>query len=469
MTEQDQQNESGTGASSGDPIRVLFVALAITAIALLAGMWSAYDSYQRFELAVRRNAEIQELRGRIVFLDEVLTMSARMGAATGDRGWEDRYRRGEAELEQVMAGVLEIAPGTSTTRKTEMANEVLVELEDRAFQFVQEKRLAEAEELLRSSEYQRQKKVYADGMSSLGLELDETAETEIEVQRRRILVQFVVGGVVLVFLVVAWVVVLRAFRNWLVARQALDSIERDLDTAREIQRGLLPRARPDIEGYEIAGWSRAADKTGGDYFDWMPLPEGRILVAIADVSGHGIGPAIIASVCRAYVRSASGGAEHSLARAVERVNDLLELDIPASRFVTSAVGVLIPERNQMELVSAGQAPLLFHRAGSEVTERWSADGMPLGIVSGMTLGEGRSIDFAPGDVLVLTTDGFFEWQDPSGEQYGLDRLERFVQEHAREPAEQLMKGLYEDVLRHAAGVEQSDDVTIVVVRRDAEA
>lgn len=463
MEHHGHRGESGTRAR--DPIRILFLALAITAMSLVAGLWSAYDSYQRFETAVRRNAEIQELRGRIVFLDEVLTMSARMAAATGDPGWEDRYRRGEAELGQVMSGVLDLAPGTGTTRQTEMANDVLVELESLAFSLVADGRLGDADLVLQGDEYQIQKRIYADGMAALGIELDETAAAAIETQRRRILFQFIVGGVVLLFLVLAWVVVLRAFRRWLGARVALDTIERDLDTAREIQRGLLPRSTPDVPGYEIAGWSRAADKTGGDYFDWMPLPDGRTLVTIADVSGHGIGPAIIAAVCRAYVRAASGGIEHSLARAVERVNELLEIDIPSSRFVTAAIGVLSPDRDEMELVSAGQAPLLFHHAGTGVTENWPADGMPLGIVSGMSLGDSRIVNFEAGDVLVLTTDGFFEWQAPSGEQYGIERLEKFVREHAHESPGRLMEALTQDVLRHAAGVEQSDDITIVVVKR----
>ena len=80
-------------------------------------------------------------------------------------------------------------------------------------------------------------------------------------------------------------------------------MEHDLDIARQIQRGLLPSSKPDVPGYDIAGWSRAADKTGGDYFDWQVLPDGRILISLADVTGHGIGPALMAAVCRAYARA----------------------------------------------------------------------------------------------------------------------------------------------------------------------
>ena len=84
-------------------------------------------------------------------------------------------------------------------------------------------------------------------------------------------------------------------------------MERDLDIARQIQRGLLPSSKPNVPGYDIAGWSRAADKTGGDYFDWQMLPDGQILISLADVSGHGIGPALMAAVCRAYARATTAG------------------------------------------------------------------------------------------------------------------------------------------------------------------
>ena len=87
-----------------------------------------------------------------------------------------------------------------------------------------------------------------------------------------------------------------------------EKIEHDLDVAREIQRGLLPTAPPNLPGFEVAGWNRAADKTGGDFFDWLELPDGRTIVTVADVTGHGIGPALIVAVCRAYLRaSASAG------------------------------------------------------------------------------------------------------------------------------------------------------------------
>ena len=176
---------------------------------------------------------------------------------------------------------------------------------------------------------------------------------------------------------------------------------------------------------------------------------------------------MIAAVCRAYIRGASSGVGDGLAGAVERVNEMLHLDIPANRFVTAAVGVLTPTTHEMELVSVGQAPMLYRRAATGEVENWPADDVPFAVASGMSLDEVRRIHFEPGDALVLTTDGFFEWPDPTGDQYGIERLERLVARAGGDPPETLVEALQQDVLNHAGGVEQPDDVTVVVVRREA--
>ncbi|MCG8508268.1 MAG: SpoIIE family protein phosphatase, partial [Rhodospirillales bacterium] len=223
-----------------------------------------------------------------------------------------------------------------------------------------------------------------------------------------------------------------SMREGLKARKKLDKIEHDLGIAREIQHGLLPQTLPDTPGYLVQGWSRPADQTGGDYFDWLDLPDGRTLFTLADVTGHGIGPALIVAFCRAYMRAAAINVEETLACAMSRINDLLCEDIPDGRFVTAAIGVLDAERNEMAFISAGQAPIYFHRAAGGETETWGADEMPLGITPGIAFGKPRRIHFEPGDALVLTTDGFFEWANADGDQFGMARLKAFIDEHIEE-------------------------------------
>ncbi len=180
---------------------------------------------------------------------------------------------------------------------------------------------------------------------------------------------------------------------------------------------------------------------------------------------HGIGPALIVAVCRAYMRASASAGHGSLSVAMARVNDLLQEDIPDGRFVTAAVGVLDPSRAQMQLISAGQAPLLFYEAGTDTVHNWDADDLPLGIMSGLTFDDVRTIDFAAGDALVLTTDGFFEWSNRDNEQFGTQRMEDFVKENHALPAHEFITRLYETVLEHASGTEQVDDLTAVVIKK----
>jgi len=256
-------------------------------------------------------------------------------------------------------------------------------------------------------------------------------------------------------------------REGLRARMKLDKIERDLDIARDIQRGLMPRGRPDTPGFTVEGWSLPADQTGGDYFDWMATPGGGFLVTLADVTGHGIGPALIVAVCRAYLRAAALGVDVALPEALSRVNTLLHADIPPGRFVTAAVGVLDTDACELALISAGQAPLFFYRASTGEVERWDADEVPLGVAADLDFGAPRRVVFEPGDALILLTDGFFEWPNGSGKLFGIPRLEAFVRENAALAPGDFIRSLHGAVLDHAAGEAQPDDLTCVVVKRDA--
>jgi sigma-B regulation protein RsbU (phosphoserine phosphatase) len=243
-------------------------------------------------------------------------------------------------------------------------------------------------------------------------------------------------------------------------------IERDLDLAREIQRGLLPRVGLTLDGFTVAGWNQPADKTGGDYYDWLPLPDGRAIVTLADVTGHGIGPAMIVSACRAYMRASAGDVRASLGDTLTRVNHLLHQDVGEGRFVTAAVGLIDPGSGTMDLISAGQAPILFVRGATGEVDVWPADTVPLGILDPFPETPARTIEFAPGDQLVLVTDGFFEWANASRELFGFDRLSESVARHRGESPSELIRRLHADVLAFAGGTPQTDDLTALIIRRD---
>src|SRR5262245_28484027 len=162
------------------------------------------------------------------------------------------------------------------------------------------------------------------------------------------------------------------------AHRAVALIEQDLRVAHDIQMGLLPTDRPAIQGYDVAGMARPAAAAGGDYYDWQPLPDGRLVVAIADVTGHGIGPALVMAVCRAYARAAaptSGGPDALL----NRLNDLICDDVKGARFITMVVAV-VSASGDAELVSAGHGPTLLYHADARQVEWFGGDGLPLGVV-----------------------------------------------------------------------------------------
>ena len=255
-------------------------------------------------------------------------------------------------------------------------------------------------------------------------------------------------------------------RKGIDAGMRLQRIERDLDIARDIQRGLLPHSVPDVPGFRIAGWSQPADQTGGDYFDWLRIHDGRLVVTLADATGHGIGPALLIAVARAYLRATASFGVMRLAEAMQHVNRMLVDDTPDGRFITAVVGVLDAAGARFLMSSAGHGPLLFLRAATGEVACWHADAPPLGIVEDLDIGAPREIDFEPGDTLLLITDGFFEWRNPAGEQYGTERLVDFLREHSELDPDAFIGALYEDVLAFAGGTTQDDDLTAVVVRRE---
>ncbi|MEM1167312.1 MAG: PP2C family protein-serine/threonine phosphatase [Planctomycetota bacterium] len=240
--------------------------------------------------------------------------------------------------------------------------------------------------------------------------------------------------------------------------------EHDLQAAALVQQSLMPSESPVIPGFEIVGWNRPADETGGDYFDWVPLEDGRFAVCIADVTGHGLGPAMITCFCRAYARTALR-VENRIAAAVTRLNAELVNDLGDGRFVTFAAVVITPDSDHILSTSAGHGPLLIHRHRNGTVEGFGADGLPLGLDGVDVEVEAVSHELADGDAFVLLTDGFFEWANHAGQQFGIKRLETALAKHGRATGHGLIDGLLQEVEAFADGTPQPDDLTAVVIRR----
>ncbi|HEY0376851.1 MAG TPA: PP2C family protein-serine/threonine phosphatase [Pyrinomonadaceae bacterium] len=246
----------------------------------------------------------------------------------------------------------------------------------------------------------------------------------------------------------------------------LERVRHDLDIARSIQQGLLPASPPLLDDFEVAGWNQPADQTGGDYFDWQALPDGRVAISLADATGHGIGPALVSASCRAYARASflSGNGHDGV---LEQLNRLLAEDLSANRFVTFAVIFLDPDSSHLEVLSAGHGPILWYRRETGRIENLEAQGIPLGMFAGIRYGRATEGQLAAGDFLALVTDGFYEWENPEGEEFGQARLEDVVRESRDLPAEEVIARLRSAVSDFCKGTEQKDDLTAVILRRKA--
>lgn len=281
-------------------------------------------------------------------------------------------------------------------------------------------------------------------------------------------------GVVIVLTGIAGMLVAKTMRSHVregideaVAREAADArntmVQRDLAVARDIQRGLLPVGAPEFPGFDIAGFSRAADLTGGDYYDWQLLPDGQLIVALADVSGHGIGPAMVMAVCRAYAR-ASVGIIQDPSDLMVKLNQLLHGDLPGNRFITFALAMVRPS-GHVRLLSAGHGPTLLYRARTGEVEQFGGDGLPLGVDFDEPYTPAIEIQLTEGDVLVMLTDGFFEWHRPGDEEeFGIQRLVESLQQHAHEDSKHIIDNMDQAIRAFVNGAAQQDDMTAVVIK-----
>jgi serine phosphatase RsbU (regulator of sigma subunit) len=247
-------------------------------------------------------------------------------------------------------------------------------------------------------------------------------------------------------------------------QRQVERLRHDLDVARSIQQSLLPTSEAQIEGFEIAGWNQPADQTGGDYYDWQVLPDRRLLVALGDVTGHGIGPALLAAVCRAYVR-ATFTPEQGMLTAMQRVNTALSQDVGSSRFVTFVAVMCTPGSSRVELLSAGQGPLFLYLLREDHFDAMPAQGPPLGLMPDLASDPPKVLELNSGDMLVLTTDGFFEWANAQEEQFGLERMEVTIRASREKPPAEVISALYEAVIEFSGGTSQDDDLTAVVIKR----
>jgi sigma-B regulation protein RsbU (phosphoserine phosphatase) len=244
-------------------------------------------------------------------------------------------------------------------------------------------------------------------------------------------------------------------------------LESDLETASEIQSILLPTTSPAIPGYEISGLNIPARHVSGDYYDYVRLDEHRWGIVIADVSGKGIPAALITSMCRSLLRGAAPGAPSAVA-ALQHVNRQLYPDIKEDMFVSMLFAVIDMRTNDVTVARAGHDPPLLYRAAGREVILLRPPGMAVGIDSGNVFDRvvaEEKITLAPGDALLLYTDGATEALDRHDTEFGLARLTHAVQANAAKSAEVTVKNIAEELREFAGDVPQHDDITLISIRK----
>ena len=243
-------------------------------------------------------------------------------------------------------------------------------------------------------------------------------------------------------------------------------MEHDMDLAKVIQSDLMPQIPKDIEGYDLHGWYRPAERAGGDFFDFLKTKGGGIGVAIGDATGHGIGPALITTSAQAGLRSYMKILDDRAAVVTHLNQDLCER-VEDGRFLTMFLSVLSPD-GQVESVNAGHEPPVIWRKADDSIEVLPRGGPALGMMEDIPYELQPEVRLESGDVLVIFTDGVTEMRDPQDldQMFGDEGLHASLRAAASAglSAEEIALKVVEDAMSLSRG-EQDDDVTFVVVRK----
>lgn len=238
-------------------------------------------------------------------------------------------------------------------------------------------------------------------------------------------------------------------------------LEGQLGVARQVQLELLPARDPELAGYDISAYNFPTEEVSGDYYDWVKIYADQIGIVIADVAGKGVPAALLMAFLRASLRAAThiGYATHI---SMAKVNYLLWESVESNQFVTAFYGILDAQKGTLAYSNAGHnPPLLLNAAG---TAKFIKKGeQPLGMFRDTRFHE-YYLAFEPGDVLVLYTDGATEAMNPSGEEFGEDRLAQAVKKAYDRPARELIASLQMEILEWTNNAGSHDDVTFFVIK-----
>lgn len=247
-----------------------------------------------------------------------------------------------------------------------------------------------------------------------------------------------------------------------------ERIYKEMQVAQEIQHSLLPRRVPEVSGYDIASYYKAAKEVGGDYYDFMNVDNDTLGVVVADVSGKGVPGSLVMTMIRTAMRMEARG-NHSAADVMSRMNEFVMDDMKKGMFVTVFYVILDSRNRVISYSSAGHNPMILFRAETRETYFLNPRGFPVGINLPDDRLFKKSIDvekikLKKDDMLIIYTDGVTEAMNEKREQYGEERLLRLIRENADKSPQEFIDSMNEDISRFTGEEPQNDDITVVSIK-----
>lgn len=235
----------------------------------------------------------------------------------------------------------------------------------------------------------------------------------------------------------------------------------ELNAARHVQQALFPKVPPEIPGFDVAGVVYAAEETAGDYFDYIPMADDCIGLVVGDVTGHGLGPALLMAELRAYLRALAGTKPHC-GEILMLANRFLSADLEEHRFVTLFYIRLDPAQRSFTYASAGHCGYLIKKSGE--VETLKSTGLPLGLIPDTIFNTSFPTQIQAGDILFIPTDGFQEAHKSDNELYSLERTLQLITDRRDNSAQEILEALKDDVCEFVGSSHVPDDMTAIIAR-----
>jgi serine phosphatase RsbU (regulator of sigma subunit) len=247
------------------------------------------------------------------------------------------------------------------------------------------------------------------------------------------------------------------------AEHALVIREEEMRIARDVQQLLFPSTTPVVAGYDIAGATCPAEATGGDYFDFIVGAQGELFIVVGDVTGHGLGPALLMTDVRAYLRALILS-NHRLENIMVQARHLLLEDLGCDRFITLLFAKLVNPSGELTYINAGHPAGYILAPDGRIRVELNAHASALGIDGERGVLSPEEVPLVKGDLVLFLTDGILEAASASGSEFGIPRVLDIVQRERARPAAEIIRILFEEVRNVTAPDGLQDDITTVIIK-----